>query len=58
MILSRPREVTFIVAVIVAVLALLIATSIIANPFHALAVVWIALIAFAILAMGNLMKGL
>ena len=56
--LSRPMEVTFIVSLIVAAIAFLIAANIITNPLHGVAVVWIALVAYAILALGVLLKGL
>jgi len=56
--LSRPMEVTFIVSLIVAVIAFLIAASVITNPLQGIAVVWIALVAYAILALGVLLKGL
>jgi hypothetical protein len=56
--LSRPMEVTFVVSAIVAAIAFLIAASIITNPLHSIAVVWIALVAYAILALGVLLKGL
>jgi type IV secretory pathway VirB3-like protein len=54
--LSRPKESTFIIAVILAVLALLGKLTTIAfvttNAF------WILLVAFVLLALGNLYKGL
>ena len=56
--LSRPMEVTFIVFLVVAAIAFLIAASVITNPLHGMAVVWIALVAYAILALGVLLKGL
>jgi len=56
--LTRPKEVTFIVSLIVAAIAFLIAAGIINNPFQSLAVVWIALVAYAILALGVLLKGI
>jgi hypothetical protein len=56
--LSPPKEITFLLSLIVAAIAFLIAAGVITNPFHSLAVVWIALIAYAILALGNLLKGL
>ena len=56
--LSRPKEVTFIVSLIIAIIAFLIAAGVITNPLSSVAVVWIALVAYAILALGNLMKGL
>jgi hypothetical protein len=54
--LSRPKESTFIIAVILAVVALLgMVTKIpIATPYA----FWILLIAFVLLALGNLYKGL
>jgi uncharacterized membrane protein YccC len=54
--LSRPKESTFIVAVILAVVALLgmVATIPFATPYA----FWILLIAFVLLAFGNLYKGL
>jgi len=56
--LSRPMEVTFIVSLIVAAIAFLIAAGVITNPIQSVAVVWIALVAYAILALGVLLKGL
>ena len=56
--LSRPKEVTFIVSLIVAAIAFLIAAGVITNPLHGFAVVWIALVAYAILGLGVLLKGL
>jgi type IV secretory pathway VirB3-like protein len=54
--LSRPKESTFIIAVVLAVLALLGKLTAIAfvtaNGF------WILLVAFVLLALGNLYKGL
>jgi len=53
--LSRPKDITFFIALIIAVLALLM----VIIPFNLLfAPVWWALIAFAILALGNVMKGM
>jgi len=53
--LSRPKDITFFIALIIAVLALLM----VIVPFNLLfAPVWWALIAFAILALGNVMKGM
>jgi hypothetical protein len=51
-------EVTFIVSLIVAVIAFLVAAGVITNPIQSVAVVWIALVAYAILALGVLLKGL
>jgi hypothetical protein len=56
--LSPPMQMTFLVAFIVALVALLIAADVVSNPIKGVAVVWIALIAYAILAIGNLVKGL
>jgi len=56
--LSRPMEVTFIVSLIVAVIAFLIAAGVITNPLQNIAVVWIALLAYTILALGVWLKGL
>jgi len=53
--LARPKDITFFIALIIAVLALLM----VIIPFNLLfAPVWWALIAFAILALGNVMKGM
>jgi hypothetical protein len=52
--LSRPKDITFFIALIIAVLALLM----VVVPFSLLfSPVWWALIAFTILALGNLLKG-
>ena len=56
--LSRPMEITFIVSLIIAILAFLIAANVITNPLQSIAVVWIALVAYTILALGVLLKGL
>jgi hypothetical protein len=56
--LSPPKEITFFISLIVAVIAFLIAANIITNPLQGVAVVWIALVAYAILALGVLLKGL
>jgi len=56
--LTAPMQLTFFVAFIVAFIAFLIAANIINNPLKDFAVVWIALIAYAILAIANLIKGL
>jgi hypothetical protein len=55
--LSAPMQITFLVAFVVALVAFLIAAGIINNPIN-VAVVWIALVGYAILAVGNLVKGL
>jgi hypothetical protein len=51
-------QITFLVAFIIAFIAFLIAADVIKNPLHDVAVVWIALIAYVILAIANLVKGL
>lgn len=52
--LSTPKTATFVIALILAIIALLM----VAVPFSLLfAPVWWALIAFAVLAIGNLFKG-
>ncbi|MGA3058481.1 MAG: hypothetical protein ABSE70_10685 [Candidatus Limnocylindrales bacterium] len=56
--LSRVKEITFILSLIVAVIAFLIAANVITNPLQNVAVVWIALAAYVILALGNLVRGL
>ncbi len=56
--LSAPKVITFVVSMIVAIIAFLIANNVITNPLNTVAVVWIALAAYAILALGNLLKGL
>jgi hypothetical protein len=56
--LTPPKEITFLVSLIVAVIAFLIAANVITNPLHTVAVVWIALVAYVILALGNLLRGL
>ena len=56
--LSAPKEVTFWIAAVVAVIAFLIAANVITNPIKNVAVVWIALIAYAVLALGVLLRRL
>jgi hypothetical protein len=56
--LTPPKEITFLVALLIAILAFLIAAGVISNPLNTVAVVWIALVAYVILALGNLVKGL
>lgn len=52
--LSRPKNITFFIALIIAVIALLM----VIVPFSLLfSPAWWALIAFTILALGNLLKG-
>lgn len=56
--LSRPMVITFVVSLLIAIIAFLIAAGVISNPLKSVAVVWIALVAYAILAIGNLVKGM
>ena len=56
--LSRVKEITFILSLIVAAIAFLIAANVITNPLQNVAVVWIALVAYAILAIGSMVRGL
>ena len=56
--LSAPKEITFLVALAVAVIAFLIAAKVVTNPLDTVAVVWIALAAYVILALGNVLRGL
>ena len=56
--LTRPMEITFVISAIVAIFAFLIAAGVIANPLKTFAVVWIALIAYVILALGVLFRRL
>jgi hypothetical protein len=56
--LTPPKEITFIVSLLVAIVAFLIAASVISNPLTSVAVVWIALVAYVILALGVLVRGL
>jgi hypothetical protein len=51
-------EITFTVAFILAAIAFLIAAGVLTNPLHSIAVVWIALAAYVVLALGVLLKGL
>ena len=56
--LTAPRELTFLVALIVAGIAFLIAAKVITNPLDTVAVVWIALAGYAILCLGTVLKGI
>jgi len=56
--LSPPKEVTFGISLIVAAIAFLIAQGVITNPLNNFGVVWIALVAYVILALGCLLRGL
>jgi len=53
--LSSPKTITFIIALVIAVIGLLIALGVFNLLFAA---EWWALIAFALLALGTLLKGL
>ena len=54
--LSAPAEITFAISFILALLALLIAAKVISNPLDTIAVVWIALVAYVVLAIGTLVR--
>lgn len=54
--LSAPTRLVFIVAAVIALVALLMAMNVIA--FVPVASVWVALLAFVVLAAGNLLKGI
>ena len=56
--LTPPKEITFAISAIVAAIAFLIAAGVITNPIKNFAVVWIALVAYVILALGVLVRGL
>ena len=56
--LTAPKLITFLVSFIVAVIAFLIAAKVVDNPLNTVEVVWIALVAYVILAVGNLVRGL
>ena len=53
--LSAPKAIVFWVAVVLAVVALLMAVGVLNITF--IGAVWVALIAFLLLALGNLLKG-
>ena len=53
--LSAPKNITFIVAIIIAIIGVLAALG--AVSFVPLASVWIVTIAFVVLALGCLLKG-
>ncbi len=54
--LSAPKQVTFWVAVVVAVIGLI--ASFVAIPFLSTYALWIVVLGFIILAAGNVMEGL
>ncbi len=53
--LSAPKKIVFWIAVALAAVAALMAFGVLALDF--IAAVWVALIAFVLLALGNLLKG-
>jgi uncharacterized membrane protein len=53
--LSAPTQLVFIISAVIALVALLMAINVIA--FIPVASVWIALVAFVVLAAGTLLKG-
>jgi len=54
--LSEPKVITFLVALVIAILALL--AMFITIPFVSAYAFWILLVAFVLLALANLLKGL
>ena len=56
MTLSAPKQITFWVAVVVAVIGLI--ASFVAIPFLSGYALWIVVLGFIILAAGNMMEGL
>lgn len=55
--LSRPKDITFIVAVIIAVAAVIFFLMK-ENPIPSINTFWILLVGFVVLALGNLVRGL
>jgi uncharacterized membrane protein len=55
--LSAPKQIVFLISLVLAVLALLAALGI-SLPVVSGNALWVALIAYAVLAAGNLMKGM
>ena len=53
--LSAPKQIVFWIAVALAVVALLMAVGVLNLSF--VAPIWVALVAFLLLALGNLLKG-
>ena len=53
--LSTPKQIVFIIALIIAIAAALMALGVFSLSF--ISAVWVALIAFALLALGNVLKG-
>jgi hypothetical protein len=56
--LTAPKAITFLLAFLVALVAVLIIADIINNPLKQVEVAWIGLLAYAILAVACLIKGL
>jgi hypothetical protein len=56
--LSEPKQITFLVSLLVAIVAFLIGAGFITNPLTGVAVVWIAIVAYVILALGTLLRNL
>lgn len=54
--LSAPTQPIFIIAVILAILAVVSTLTVI--PFISMNAFWVAIVAFIVLAAGNMMKGL
>jgi threonine/homoserine/homoserine lactone efflux protein len=53
--LSAPKQIVFWIAAVIAIIALLMALNVLNISF--ISAVWVALIAFALLALGNILKG-
>jgi hypothetical protein len=54
--LSTPKDITFVISLVLAIAAFLIAEEVITDPLKGVAVVWVALAAYAILALGVLLR--
>lgn len=55
--LNQPRMITFLVALVVAIIAVVVGKFVTVDPLTANAL-WIGLLAYAILAVANMVKGL
>lgn len=55
--LSAPTQIVFIIAVVIAIVGLLAALTTLVS-FLPISAFWIMTIAFAVLALGNLLKGM
>ncbi|MCK5130434.1 MAG: hypothetical protein KAQ68_11315 [Clostridiales bacterium] len=53
--LSAPKQIVFWIAVIIAIAAVLMALGVFSVSF--ISAVWVAIIAFVLLALGNVLKG-